>query len=253
MKLLLHSPADPRVSLAVDDALLEQAEAGQGSELLRLWQFDAPVVVLGRSCEAAREVQLDECARRGVPVLRRVSGGGTIVAGPGCLMYSVLLSMATRPQLRHLDIAHQTVLTRVAVALQEATSERVQIRGTSDLAIPTEADVAELDDDAVRLRKVSGNSLRVKRDWLLYHGTLLLDFDLQLVSDLLHAPPRQPEYRQSREHQSFITNLRVDGQIVRECLMRAFRADEPAEQPDAELVARLVDERYANDAWNFSR
>jgi len=67
------------------------------------------------------------------------------------------------------------------------------MRGTSDLA------VAE--------RKFSGNSSRVKRGHLLYHGTLLYDFPLGLISDCLRTPPRQPHYRERRSHGEFVNNI----------------------------------------------
>lgn len=246
MKLLRWSPVDPRVSLAVDDALLEMAERGEAEEMLRIWEFSEPVVVLGRSCEAAREVRLDLCRHKKIPVLRRVSGGGTIVGGPGCLMYSVLLSIERRPQLRHLDLAHQTVLTRLAVALRAAAGLDAAIVGTSDIALPA------LGEESV-LRKVSGNSLRVKRDWLLYHGTLLIDFDLALVSELLLPPPREPEYRAARDHQQFVTNLQIDQAALEHALVHAFGAAGESARPSESELDQLVRDRYGNDAWNFSR
>src|SRR5262245_52611791 len=94
-------------NVALDEALLDgaevsAAEAGSGArgEVLRLWESRETMVVVGNSSRLADEVRLDVCAARGVPVLRRASGGAAIVSGPGCLMYAVVLSYELRPELR---------------------------------------------------------------------------------------------------------------------------------------------------------
>ena len=76
MKLLDLTLSSPEENLALDEALLEEAEAGGGSdELLRLWEPLAPMVVVGRSSRVAGEVNVDACREKGVPILRRCGGG----------------------------------------------------------------------------------------------------------------------------------------------------------------------------------
>ena len=84
----------PAENLALDEALLLTAEEEKRQqEVLRLWEPRQPFVVLGSSSRIAAEVRLDGCRDRGIPVLRRTSGGAAIVAGPGCLMYALVLSI----------------------------------------------------------------------------------------------------------------------------------------------------------------
>jgi lipoate-protein ligase A len=234
-------------NLALDEALLETAEAGGSSdldagnrELLRFWESPEIAVVLGRSGKVAEEVNEYACRTANVPVLRRTSGGGTVVIGPGCLQYSLLLSYAARPQLRMLDEAHRFVLSTVAEALNELLDgDVVEACGTSDLAIAR--------------RKISGNSLRCKREYLLYHGTLLYEFDLRLAELFLLSPPRQPKYRRGREHTAFMRNLRMDPENYRFALTTAWEANEiVTEWPEA-MVRDLVERRYSKDEWNRER
>ena len=57
--------AEPAENLALDEALVEEAEAGQlPGEVLRFWEPTAPLVVIGRSSRPPAEVHLDTCARR---------------------------------------------------------------------------------------------------------------------------------------------------------------------------------------------
>ena len=222
-------------NLALDEALLEEAEAGDApAETLRLWEPRQPMVVVGRSSQFPIEVRLDACRTLGIPVLRRSSGGAAIVAGPGCLMYALVLSYRLRPQLRVLHQAHRWVLGTLAAAIG-AFVPGVECRGTSDLAIGG--------------RKFSGNSARCRRNHLLYHGTLLYDFPLELVERCLTMPPRMPDYREGRPHEGFVTNLPLRLETIREELVAAFGADEPRDSWPERRTAQLVAEKYTLPEW----
>ena len=114
--LTLETPAE---NVALDEALLEQCDAGDAAgECLRLWESPEPLVVVGRGSQVPLEVDVETCRLRRIPVLRRASGGAAIVAGRGCLMYGLVLSYRSRPELRSLDVAHRFVLETIAAALQ---------------------------------------------------------------------------------------------------------------------------------------
>jgi lipoate-protein ligase A len=226
----------PEAELALDEALLIEAEAAvDPTETLRLWAFDTPVVVLGRGSKLAVEVDLDHCRSAQIPVLRRCSGGAAIVAGPGCLMYSVVLSLTRRPELRRLDEAHAWVMTRLSAALRQQVPG-VTWQGTCDLTLAG--------------RKFSGNSLRIARDHLLYHGTILHAADLDQIDRCLLTPPRQPEYRGGRPHAEFVTNVPLDVSQLAEQLALEFGAVGGDWNYPAELTERLVRERYGDPAWH---
>jgi lipoate-protein ligase A len=234
MRLLDLTLETPEENLALDEALLVAAEEGAGGEVLRLWEPAGTMVVVGSSSRVEKEVQLAACQKDRIPVLRRSSGGAAIVTGPGCLMYAVVLDLRLRPDLRAIDRAHRHVLNLIAGALGSLVPN-VARRGTSDLAI---AD-----------RKFSGNSLRVKRDHLLYHGTLLYDFALSQIAAYLATPPRQPEYRAGREHADFVTNLPLSSTAIRDVLIHAFDAVDLVGDWPQELTKQLAADKFANPAW----
>ena len=220
----------------LDEAILDEAEAaGRPTETLRFWEPDEIGVVIGRSSKIEVETRPDACRAANLPVLRRPSGGAAIVTGPGCLMYALVLSIERRPVLRNVDRAHRFVLATLADALKPLVPE-VTCRGISDLAM--------LD------RKFSGNSVRRKRSHLLYHGTLLYDFPLELIPRYLATPPRQPDYRAGREHATFVANLPLDAQAIRRALIAAWDAKDPRTDWPAEQTARLVTEKYGLAEWN---
>lgn len=223
--------------LALDEALLEEAHAGRlAMPVVRTWMAAAPAVVVGSSSRIDEEVDRGACAAAGVPVLRRPSGGLTVVLGPGCLMWSVIAPLpAAAPAIERL---HAALLDPLAAALVAAGRPVVR-RGSSDLA------VSAADGE----RKVSGNALRVRRGAVLYHGTLLDAFDLPLISRLLRHPPREPGYRAGREHGSFLANLGLGREAIDRAVRRAFAAAVTATDWPAERVAALVRERYASREW----
>ena len=236
MLYLEHTCAAADDDLALDEALLERAERGtQPAEVLRVWEMHRPTVVLGRSSQHAVEANVDECRRRGVEIFRRTSGGAAIVAGPGCLMYSVVLSYERHPHLRALDEAHRHVLDTVLQAVQTVVPNASR-KGTSDLVVGD--------------RKFSGNSLRCRREHLLYHGTLLYDFPTELIAACLGTPPRQPDYRAARSHSDFVANLPMTRTQLIAGLKAAFAANEPFGEVPTDLIAELAEQKYRRASWN---
>ncbi len=171
-----------------------------------------------------------------LPVLRRVSGGAAVLAGSGCLMYALVLDYRLRPELRAVDRAHRWVLAALAAAFSPRVPG-VQCRGTSDLAIGE--------------RKFSGNSARCRREHILYHGTLLYDFPLRLIERCLKMPPRTPDYRAGRGHESFVTNLPIGVDALRRLLVETFDAREPRAAWPERRVERLISEKYSRPEWNI--
>ncbi len=209
------------------------------------------------------EVKRDACATQRIPIVRRASGGATIVSGQGCLMYAVVLSCEARPELRSIDVAHCFVLGRMADALRTLVPG-MSICGTSDLAWNENADdlpsTSTNECSAGRapaveqagMRKFSGNSLRIKRRALLYHGTLLYDFDLGLLETYLLHPPRDPGYRDHRAHSTFVANLPVARDALRAALVKAWEADTPRTDWPQPRTAHLVNEKYGREEWNLA-
>lgn len=237
MELLDLTLATPEENLALDEALLEEVEAaGEPRETLRLWESPQTAVIVGRSSRVEEEVDLAACRRHGAPVLRRTSGGAAVVIGPGCLMYSLVLSSELRPGLRSIEETHRYVLEEMAAALGSLAPGAGR-RGTSDLAS------GEL--------KFSGNSLRAKRGHLLYHGTLLYDFPLEVIGTLLVMPPRQPDYRAGRPHGEFLVQLAAPAESLRQAILHRWQPNPRVADWPREATARLVRERYSQDAWNL--
>ncbi|MCS6849959.1 MAG: lipoate--protein ligase family protein [Gemmataceae bacterium] len=218
-------------NLALDEALLLEAEAG-GPEVLRIWEWPTPAVVLGAGSRLSEEVDEAACLAAGVLIRRRSSGGGSVLLGPGCLLFSLVLSYDRLPLLREVNASYRFILERLCLALELPT---VRCAGVSDLAWAG--------------RKVSGNSQQRKRRFLLHHGTLLYGFDLAAVSRFLPVPRRQPDYRQGRSHDDFLANLPVPVEQLRQRLRRVWEAVAELLEWPQQRVEDLVREKYDQPEW----
>ncbi len=187
------SPARSVVeNLAIDEAMT-RAAAGDGRWTLRLWWGTDPTVVVGSSEKPEVVADLDACERLGVEVVKRSTGGGTVLQTPDVLNYSI-----TGPAPVNFDV--RAIFGEGARFLIDALGRlgvEAQARGISDVAVEG--------------RKVSGNAMAKRWGGLLLHGTLLWDIDLDLLEACLRHPPREPDYRQGRGHRAFLVTLRELG------------------------------------------
>jgi lipoate---protein ligase len=238
MNYLERTLASAAENLALDEALLLEAEAGRGGEVLRVWEWPTPTVVLGSGCRLAEDVKEAACERDGVPVLRRSSGGGTVLLGQGCLVFSLILRLDRAPELGEIRSSYQYILGEVVRALCGEVSG-IGVAGISDLA--------------VRGLKCSGNAQQRKQGHLLHHGTLLYGFALDRVGAYLNAPERQPEYREGRDHDRFLCNLPIGREELVRRLREAWEADRVTDVWPEDLVKQLVAEKYASRAWTRRR
>jgi len=235
MKYLELTFADPARNLACDEALLELFEMEHIDDgLLRLWEPDNYFVVLGHSNRLRTEVNSPACVAAGIPFLRRVSGGGAVVQGPGCLNYSLLLDTQVH-DVRNIEAGFRYVLERHRQLFSELACAEVRIAGISDLT------VAE--------RKFSGNAQYRKSRYVLVHGTVLLNFNLSMIDGCLYLPTKQPEYRENRPHLDFVTNLGLEPNRIHKGLRKSWGAAGTFDATPLEQVERLVRTRYRREEW----
>ena len=195
----------PQENLAFDEALLDLCEAGN-DDVLRVWEPREHCVVLGYSSRMCEEVNLASCRARAIPILRRCSGGGTVLQGPGCLNFSLVLQIREPGPLAGIRTTTAYVLTAHQQALAPLIGSAITLQGSSDLTMGG--------------LKFSGNAQRRRRHAVLVHGTFLLGLDLRLMEEVLPLPSREPAYRQQRPHRRFLTSLPLASEDLKAALRR---------------------------------
>lgn len=202
----LQTPLD---NILLDEALFALAEQGELGASLRFWESPQTFIVLGRISKEADDLIMDKVKRDNIPVLRRASGGGTVVQGKGCLNYSVVLSKEDNLQINDLKQSYGYILGRVIESLRQLniSAEYLPI---SDLALRDSN------------KKFSGNAQKRGKKFVLHHGTILYDFNLDLIPRYLAMPKSIPDYRANRIHEEFVTNINISVKDFKNSLSESF-------------------------------
>lgn len=242
MEFIHLTDGQPADFLAWDEAFLAETEAS-GREFLWFWESTSPFVVLGYGQTLAREVLEGPCQDRGIPILRRCSGGGTVVQGPGCLNYALSLHIPGHSALASVTTTNHWIMNRQAQSLGTRFKNQIVVRGHTDLAL--------LQPNGER--KFSGNAQRRTRSAVLFHGTLLYQFDLSWITELLAHPADQPAYRAQRSHQDFLTNLPLSQTELIELLRAEWHPSQSLITLPTEHHQAALRRRYAHPEWHRSR
>lgn len=219
----------PQENILYDEVLLSLAEEGKSQEVLRFWESKSKFVVLGRIGKLNDDVHKNKIDEDQIPVFRRASGGGTVLQGPGCLNFTLILSKEKNPKLNDLRESYKMISGRIAEVFKTFDID-VVFKEPSDLAV------------AKGEMKFSGNAQKRGRKFILHHGTILYDFDLADIDKYLKMPKIIPPYRQRRKHLSFVANVPVSPRPLKEAFKKVFKisADEGFKPDEKQLLESLI-------------
>lgn len=193
-----------------DDDLIARVRLGAAWDY-RHWEPERVMVVLGRSNQAAKEVEEQRCQEDAIPILRRRGGGGTVVLSPGI----VVISLAKRVSHMYFEEFFHKVNSLVIAGLQTLGIAGLSQQGHSDVCLGD--------------RKILGSCLYGGQQALFYTASLMVDNDLALIDHYLKHPSREPDYRRGRSHREFLTTLRqAYPHLTVEEVIRALDAVLPA-------------------------
>ena len=237
MRFLDYSFTRPEENLAYDEILLELAENGRGGEALRVWESGVPFVVLGVSQVLRQEVYEQNCLADRVAIMRRCSAGGCVLQGPGCLNFTLVLAHDVHPEIRTIRGSYCYILGAVTAALANRGIS-AKHKGVSDMAI--------------RGLKFSGNAQKRRRRFILHHGAVLYTLDTNKIARYIREPIDRPQYRGTRDHHGFLTNVPLRSQDLKLVFCDAFTADPRPVRPgraEIEAAKNLAKEKYRAHDW----
>jgi lipoate-protein ligase A len=192
--------------LDFDDTFLSLRAENDTTFYLRFWECSHYSIILGRNNKSQTEVNEDYAYNKNIEIIKRCSGGGTVILGPGCLCYSLFLP-TSHIHCKTITQTNHFVMTTHQQALAQHIPD-VEVLGITDLA--------------VKQVKFSGNAQRRVRNYILFHGTFLYNFDISMISDSLAFPSRVPDYRKNRSHSDFVQNITLTKQHIMDSLTHAW-------------------------------
>lgn len=231
MKILALSFATAEENLAFEEWYFEHFE----EETLRIWRSPKSVVV-GKHQNALAEVDLNFCLENKIPVLRRISGGGTVYHDLGNINFSFYRFVEKEKMIdyvRNLDIIKETLIH---------LNYNVRMSARHDLFL----------DET----KISGNAQHVKRGRALHHGTLLYDADLSALSSGIKREKGEFVDRSVKSVRSPIANLRQHNNLgnteeFQTKLISQLSKSHGFEMLDFNKSPDLDKEKYHKNEWNF--
>ena len=161
---------------------------------LRVFEPTDVRLVIGRHQNPERELLVSNAIADGIPMHRRISGGGAVVLSPGMVVVAVRLKNNEVGTTCYLDRVNSALIPAVAAI----NSTQLMCRGHGDLV---------LTNPSGQTKKVLGASLRQTSKLVLYLGVFLVDDAVSKMERYLAAPSREPDYRNGRTHGDFCTHL----------------------------------------------
>jgi lipoate-protein ligase A len=237
--------------LALDDTL-PQSVANHGSPpILHIYKF-VPSVIVGKYQDIEAALKLDRCRARGIEFNRRSTGGGTVIMGPEIIALGLGIS-ADWPGLKGGSIA----------GVFEAVA-RVFITALGRLGVTSH--FQPKNDLEVSGKKIAGLSAASEAGIsLLFHTSFLVDFDVDLMTDIMNTPLLKLSDKGYNCFSQRMTTVRQElGRgIPVETVMDAiqwgfekefgicFREDKP-DRWEKDMIRKLIEERYTKREWIFS-
>lgn len=249
-RLLDFGQIDIYTAMATDEAILNGVAEGSSPDTIRFAQFDPPVVSLGYFQSARDEIDLDVCKRLGIPVARRLIGGGAAYEhSSGELTYGICV------RLPHPGIPSDLLPS------YEALSSGI-IAGLRYLGV--NASFAGINDVVVRGRKIGGVGQCRSKDALLQEGSVLLD-DMPNMFKVLRISQMKMKDKGFSDPQDRMTNIKreigepTDTGKLKRFLVKGFEdalqiAITPGTLNDNEIS--LIDnlrEKYSSADWIYRR
>jgi lipoate-protein ligase A len=224
------------------------ASAGYPEPMLRIYTYRSHCAVIGRFQNMLAEVNLPECEALGVEVNRRMTGGGTGFMGGQQLMVALASS-----------VDHPVIPAHPARILPKLA--RGVVLGLAELGV--KADFRSKNDVVVNGRKIGGTAICIEENGaLLYHATVLLDFDIELMLRVLDTPAEKisdkgiSSFEQRMTSVSEVLGTTVDAGQAREAICRGFEhafkmsaVHTPFTTVEMEAIGKLEREKYLSSAW----
>ncbi|MBW2049361.1 MAG: hypothetical protein JRJ09_12670 [Deltaproteobacteria bacterium] len=236
--------------LAVDDTLPRAVARNSSPPILHLYTF-IPSVIVGRYQDIEAALRLDRCRARGIEFNRRSTGGGTVIMGPEIVALGLGINV-DYPRLKKGVGGVFESLSLVLIRALDRFGIRACFQPKNDLEISG--------------RKVAGLSAASEADnCLLFHTSLLVDFDIPLMTDIMNTPVIKLEDKGYNCFSQRMTTVRDESGrevsvtemmgAIQESFEEEFGIRFVEDSPDTwekKTILRLIEERYTRDEWIFS-
>jgi len=237
--ILINRPhTDPYFNIAAEEYILKAFD----EDVFMLWQNE-PSIIVGKHQNTLAEINYQFVKENNIPVIRRISGGGTVFHDLGNLNFSFIKN-GEKGKL---------------VDFKRFTDPIVNI--LNEMGVP--AKFEGKNDLRVNGLKISGNAEHVFKNRVLHHGTLLFSSDLSYLNKAIKVNAGRFEDRAVKSNRSMVANITdfMNPAVVIENFKEQIIEFVGRKESNPEFysltgkdileIDNLVTEKYSKWSWNF--
>lgn len=241
MLTIIHNHQDPKFNLALEEYVLKFIETDE--DILLLYQ-NVPSIIVGRNQNVFEEINHQFVKKHNIPVIRRISGGGTVYHDLGNLNFSFITNDVKG------SLSNYKKFTLPIINALNDIGVKASFFGKSDIILDG--------------KKISGNAQSFYKKRMLHHGTLLFDTNLLYLNEAIQSNVTSIESKSIKSNRSFVTNIKdyLDKtwniQDFKTYLYRKLFGHEnylerniSLTQNDYDEIEKLIHTRYDLWSWNY--
>ena len=252
VRLLKLETHDAYMNMAIDEAIARLRSKDRTVDTLRFYRWKPSAVSVGYFQNTAEEVDLDECRRLNVDVVRRMTGGGAVYHDyNGEVTYSIIIKEGSLEVPRDILKSYKRICRGIVLGLRY---------------LGVEAEFKPINDVQVGAKKISGNAQTRRWGTVLQHGTVLVDTDIKTMFKVLKVGKEKISDKLIKAVEERVTTInkvlgrKVGFTEVSEALEKGFEKalnirlyEGELTEEEKVLSQELYEKKYTKGEWNLER
>lgn len=218
------------MNMAIDHAIYESVANGRELPTIRFYKWENNSVSIG-AYQNPKEINLDECKKHNVDVVRRMTGGRAVFHSRDDFTYSVIA------HIRAFNYSIQSAYRQICLCMINALKE-----------FGIKATLENKNDILVKGKKISGNAAKLMNKGVyLQHGTLIYNMDLSVMPKLLNISEETVKEKAT----SVIEHKKIPQQKVYQALKDNFIKNKEFKIDELSKYEIMRAEDLARTQYNF--
>ncbi len=227
----------PYYVTAADEALAISCGEYGGPPTLHFYRREPPGISVGYFRKVEEDVDIEKCKKYGIEIVRRSSGGGSIYTDKNQLILGLITNHRLGPDV-------EATFKIICQCLTNALDN-----------IGIKAEFKSPNDIMINGKKISGSAQVKKKNAYIYHSTIILDTNEDIISQVLknHKPGYITSIQQECRYIPDITILKSS--IIKSFQDKFLNKFQPGgfSSFEKQLIQTLIKNKYSKEAWNFKR